>query len=206
MSGWWLGDHSGWASLARTTAPADGPVVTLAQAKAQCRIDHPDDDDYLNTLIGAAVAHIDGPYGAGVPLLTQSWRLSLDRWPLDSIIVPLSPVLSIDKITYVDLAYTLNTLASSLYVYDLDAQPVRIRRSFGSIWPITGLEPGAVKVDFTCGLDPVPADIQHAILLLVSHWYQNREAVVGVENRDSSTIMPLGVDAILDRYRAGRIA
>ena len=38
-------------------------------------------------------------------------------------------------------------------------------------------------------------------MLLVGHWYEHREAVVGVDARDSSTPLPLGVDRILDAYR-----
>ncbi|WP_275788579.1 head-tail connector protein [Pararhizobium gei] len=46
--------------------------------------------------------------------------------------------------------------------------------------------------------DGVPADLQEAILQLVAHWYENREAVlVGF----SSQNLPNGLDDIIREYR-----
>ena len=202
-------NRTGWADLALATAPATTPI-TLIQAKVQCRIDHNDDDVYIGDLINAATAMIDGPDGAGISLITQQWRLSLDVWPNDAIILPLGPVQSVDSITWTDLTGATQTLLATQYKFDLDARPVRIRRAFGVVWPILGIIPGAVKVSFTTGFGVapanVPADLRMAMLLLISHWYEHRDAVVGVEGRDSSTITPLGWDAVLDKYRVGRFA
>jgi uncharacterized phiE125 gp8 family phage protein len=208
----WRQPDNGWdkAGLVRTAAP-DAKPVSLAQAKKQCRIDFADDDDLVQGLLDAAIAQVDGPSGAGIALITQSWRLSLDRWPRPSIVVPLGPVQTIDSLQYIPFGATaLTTLDPSGYAYDLDAEIVRIRPDPTMGWPQLQPGPGAIKIAFTCGYGDnqtsVPVDIQQAILLLVSHWYEHRDAVVGVENRDSSTVMPLGVDAILDRYRTGRFA
>ncbi|AYE16597.1 TPA: phage gp6-like head-tail connector protein [Escherichia coli] len=40
-------------------------------------------------------------------------------------------------------------------------------------------------------------DTKLALMLLVSHWYENREAV----SSDSTNTIPFGVDAILKQYR-----
>ena len=68
---------------------------------------------------------------------------------------------------------------------------------------------GAVKVTFTAGFgdaSTIPDDLKAAVKLLIGHWYEHREAVVGVEARDSSTPLPLGVDLILDGYRPHLVA
>lgn len=46
-------------SPVRTAAPAELPI-TLAEAKAHCRVDYTDDDAFITSLIGAAVSHLDG--------------------------------------------------------------------------------------------------------------------------------------------------
>ena len=205
-----------WTRLARVTAPS-GDIVTLGEAKAHLRVDFADDDDLIGGLIEAAIGAIDGPKGVGVCLLTQQWRLSLDGLPCTgswwrrepsmrrSIEIPLSPVISVDEITYLDLGGVRQTLDASLYVYDLDAKPLRIERAFGQVWPQARHQPGSVKVTFTAGFGEdatgIPADLKAAMKLLIGHYYVHREAVVGVDNRDSSAPLPLGVDLILNRYR-----
>lgn len=44
---------------------------------------------------------------------------------------------------------------------------------------------------------PVPAPVKHAILLLVSHWYGNREAA----GEKPSQAIAFGVDALLAPHR-----
>ena len=200
-----------WTRLARVAAPS-GDVVTRDEAKAHLRVAFPDDDVLIDGYIAAALGAVDGPKGAGICLLEQQWRLSLDGFPCrsglarrePSIEIPLGPVTSIDQITYLDQNGDQQTLDPSIYVYDLDAKPVRIQRAFGQAWPAVRCQPGSVKVKFTAGFGAaadVPDDLKIAIKLLVGHYYEHREAVVGVDNRDSSAPLPLGVDLVLDRYR-----
>jgi uncharacterized phiE125 gp8 family phage protein len=60
-----------------------------------------------------------------------------------------------------------------------------------------------VKVTFVCGYAELPQDLRWAILLLVGHFYQNREAVT----TDLKAIdLPMGVASILERHRVGRFA
>lgn len=208
-----------WDHLAIVTPPPDGDdgmIVSVAEAMLHCRVSDTgmiDQTEWFRDAIYTAQGWIDGPSGSGIALLTQQWRVSLDRWPLSHIQVPMGPVQSIDSIVYLDLAYNPNTLPVDQYVFDLDANPVHIRRAFGVVWPLLGIIPGAVKVTFTTGFADTPAqwpsrnrDIKTAIKWLVNHQYVNRTAVVGVDGRDSSTPLPMSVDAILDRYRVGRIA
>lgn len=204
-----------WNRLTRIAPAPDaepGLIVSVDQAMQQCRVTPGgmiDESEWFADTILASQLAIEGPRGGGIGLLTSQWRLSLDRWPVDYIIVPIVPIVSIDSITYLDTAYDEHTLAVDQYVYDLDADPVHVRRAFGVVWPILGIIPGAVKVTFTVGFgdtaESVPADLKHAVKLMVSHYYNHRDAVVGVEGRDSSAPLPLGVDAILDRYRVGRL-
>jgi uncharacterized phiE125 gp8 family phage protein len=220
----WSNTASVWDHLALVTPPpsdASGLLVSVAEAMVQCRATPQpggpfDETSWFEDALWSAQAEVEGPRGAGIALLTQQWRLSVDVWPEDYVVIPIPPVVSVDQITYLPFGSNQGdaylTLDPSQYVFDLDADPVHVRRAFGVVWPILAIVPGAVKITFTTGFADTVADfpVQHrrlksAIKLLVAHWYAHREAVVGVDARDSSTPLPLGVDFILDKYRVGRL-
>lgn len=199
--------QTGWDRLHVATPPV-GDVVTLIQAKKHLRIDHSDDDDLIQAYVAAAQGAIEGPTGIGVLLLDQDWEIYLDNWP-KVIEIPLGPITDVSAITYTDQDGATQTLSSSLYVVDVFSSSANITRAYGATWPTARTERNSIKVAFSGGFgdfDDVPRDLKQAMLLMVSHYYEHREAVVGVENRDSSTELPLGVSAILDRYRRGIVA
>ena len=181
-----------WHQLTRVTTSANS-IVTLAEAKAQCRVTHSDDDAYLSRLIAVAQAQIDGPDGAGIAAVQQQWRLSLDAFPT-AIRLPLNPVRSIVSITYDD--GSVKTLSPTAYTLDKDRSPAIVAPAFGTSWPTTRGVPGGVKITFDAGPDATPEDLKQAALLLVSHYYENRDAV-----GDKAAELPFGVIAILGRYR-----
>lgn len=69
------------------------------------------------------------------------------------------------------------------------------------VWPGSYHREDAVSVTYVAGYgnaDAVPAPIKAAILLIVGHLYENREAsTVGV----SAELLPMAVDALLAPYR-----
>ncbi|WP_457578953.1 head-tail connector protein [Ensifer adhaerens] len=188
-----------WSRLVRTVEPA-APVISLAEAKRHLRVLHDDDDDDITELVEVATAVIEGPNGIGVALTPQTWRLSLDQFSCE-ITVPLGPVTEVSSIAYTDAEGNFATVAS--WRADLDQQPVRIWPARDAVWPSLVCEPGAVKVTFVCGYTKTPSDLKAALKLLVGHFYENREAVT----TDLKAVdLPMGVAAILDRYRVGRFA
>jgi uncharacterized phiE125 gp8 family phage protein len=189
---------NGWSRLVRVTAPAS-PVISLAEAKKHLRVLHDDDDTEIEAFVAAATAMIEGPNGIGIALSSQTWRLSLDHFPCE-IIVPLGPVISIDGISYTKEDGTSGT--TDRWRVDMDSQPCRIWPPYDGAWPVSRCEPGAVKVTFTAGFTTIPADLKAAILLLVGHLYENREAVADKAMAE----LPMAVSTILDRYRVGRVA
>lgn len=188
-----------WTRLVRTVAPAS-PVVSLAEAKRHLRVLHDDDDADIEMMVGAATAAIEGPNGIGIALSPQTWRLSLDHFPCE-IIVPLGPVSAVTSVEYRDAAGVMQPVAGLRY--DLDESPLRVWPARDTAWPSANCEPGAVKVTFVCGYADLPQDLRWAILLLVGHFYEHREAVT----TDLKAIeLPMGVASILERYRVGRFA
>jgi len=195
-------------NLKRTSAPAGTPV-TAAEVKSQSRIDTSADDSLIDRLINAAVSFIEGPNGIGVCLVEQTWELALDRFPL-IIELPLFPVISVESVKYIDEDGTEQTLASSVYRVDTHSNPARVSLAWNQTWPSARLVSNAVKVSFKAGHAPdsgdytanVPDDLRHAVILLVAHWYEHREAV----SDQSMSQVPMAAKAILDNYRVPGVA
>lgn len=189
-----------WNRLSLITAPASKPV-TLIEAKAHLRVTFDDDDTLINGLIAAATASIDGPRGIGFALITQTWKLSLDEFK-PAIVIPLWPVSSVSSVKYYDADGVLQTIGSSDYTLIKSVEPAIIIPAYNLSWPVSRSIPSAVEVTFVAGASSAPDDLKQAVLLLVGHWYQNREAITnGIVSE-----IPIGVQSILDRYRSGMVA
>lgn len=175
-------------------APAEQPV-SLAEAKAHCRVEHDDDDALIGSLIAAAVGHLDGAAGIlGRCLVNQGWAFDMDAFP-ETIALPLAPVVTVDAVKYIDEADAVQTLATSAYVVSNG----RIESAPDEDWPVTRDRHGAVTVEFTAGYGEaanVPAALKAAMLLLIGHWYANREATTPGDMRD----LPLAVQALTTPY------
>ena len=173
-----------------TTAPAVAPI-SLADAKAQTRVDHNDEDVLIQHYIDAATSLLDGPTGIlGRCLVTQIWRMGIDKLT-GPILLPF-PDSSIDSAVFSD------AVGGDLdYHIALQDQRLLLRPSSGHGRP--------VAITFTAGYGAaadVPAAIRQAMLLLVGQWYDNREAVtVGA----AGSPMPMAVDALLAPYRRVRL-
>jgi uncharacterized phiE125 gp8 family phage protein len=176
-----------WTRLKRLSTPQQ-PVVSLAEARDHLRVAHTHDDAYITRLIDTATAVIEGPNGAGIPLSPSRWVLTLDHLPRN-FDIDLCPVQSVDRITRDG-----EVLAPATYTTDLDSTPARVVSNHAP----RPSRLGSVKVEFSAGYETVPADLRHAILMLISHFYENREAVSAIDLKD----VPFAVGAIISRYRA----
>lgn len=196
---------SSWTRLQRTVAPSDRPV-TLDEAKSHLRVDIAADDTLITRLIDAVTDYIEGPNGLGIALISQEWKVAFDFFPR-VIEIPLWPVISIDQISYVDPDGTSQTVDS--FQSDVISSPARALPDYNTSWPQTRNVLNAVEVTFTAGFGTdsppesnVPDDIRAAILLILGHWYENREAsIVGT----AAVELPMGAESILNRYRIGRV-
>lgn len=154
--------------------PASLPV-TLAEAKAHCRVDHDDEDALIEAYIAAAVAHLDGWRGVlGRAIMPQTWAVTVDA--AGDYVLPMPDV----------------TEAS------IDGAALTIAAT--AIGPQVTTEVAGV-IEFTCGLpdEQMPA-AKAAILLLVGHWYANREAVSA-----SLVDVPMAADMLIGALRWRRL-
>lgn len=134
--------------------------------------------------------HLENSFGRA--FLTQTWRVTLDRFPCagfglypqgyeypgDTIELPMPVLQSVTSITYVDTNGATQTLATSVYDVDTDHFPGRVILKYGQSWPSTRAQRNAVTVTFVAGFAApalVPRNWTGAIKLLVGRWYHNPE-------------------------------
>lgn len=169
-----------YRSLSRYTAPAVEPV-TLAEAKVQCRVDTADEDTYISALITTARQYVEDILD--ISLITTVWETRYDCFPIWEIVLPRPPMQNAAvTVTYRDEGGVARTFSSSEYQSDYFVTPGRIYPKFQGAWPAVRGDENSVIVRWSAGYgasgSSVPSVIRHAILLLVAHWYENRQPAV----------------------------
>ena len=172
--------------------------ITLAEAKAQCRISDTSEDTLVATLINAARDYIENTTGIVCGTATKVLRYNdfADRLPIYR-----APVASVTSVSYTASDGSETTLASNQYRLRERHGVVTLQPAHGVTWPATEVIDGAVTVTVSAGYASnaaIPADIRTAAMMLVANWYANREAVViGA----ATNTVPFGVADLLRSYR-----
>jgi uncharacterized phiE125 gp8 family phage protein len=164
--------------------PSSVTPVTLDDAKRRVRRVEDDDDDEIGLIIEAVVSHLEGVDGIlGRALISQDWCDSFSGFPAGAgFRLALTPVQSVTALSYTDVDGQVTVFDSSNYRLHTDAVGSYVRLSAGASWPACADLDDAVRVTYRAGYGDapasVPAAIRLAILDLVAHRFNNREAVV----------------------------
>ena len=178
--------------------------ISLTEAKLHLRIDHEDEDTLLSNLITLARQEIERL--TGLCLAEQSWMLTFDRWPGREIRLPVWPVVMVDEIGYVDVDGDSYIIDASNYVLDQFSRPARIMMATNYSWPSVELWPvNGVQIMLTSGYNPdgctgseeMPMRYRQVMLLLIGHYYENREAVYTASGGNAIPL-PMGVRSLLN--------
>lgn len=174
---------------------ADSLPVSLEAAKQACRIDHTDEDAFILRLIETARDWIQPPSGFFFrSIAPQTLELRLARFPSLPVLLPGGPVTAITQVTYFDEYNTSQTISPSFYFADDDC----IVWTTNMMVPTVYDRPGAARIRYTAGPATPPKNVQHAITMLVAHWYENREAVATV---GATQMIPIGAMELLHTAR-----
>ncbi len=188
-----------------TTAPTREPLelpivkdhVGLAESDAS-------QNRLLTGLIRTARAYSEKVTGRA--WVTQSWTLTLDCFHT-RILLPKPPLISVTSITYIDSDGDSTILSSSLYDVSTAKMPGVIEPAYNQSWPTTRSDQEAVSILYQCGYGTtdaaIPADAVAAMLLMIGHWFENREAVV---TGTIATTMPQSATALLHGLKTGIVA
>jgi uncharacterized phiE125 gp8 family phage protein len=195
-----------WA-IRRVTDPAV-EALTLAEAKAQLRVEHADDDTYIAGINQGGREWLEERTNRSFVL--QTWDFFQDAFPNSSerfIELPRGPVITASTVKYTTTsATTAQELTATAWSLDNASEPARVWLREGQTWPTDELrKTNGVEVRYTAGFATsatgVPQRVKQALRLLVGNAYVNREAVVvGAQNQK----LELAVDSLvagLDRRR-----
>lgn len=181
-------------ALTLVTQPAVEPV-SLAEAKAHLRVDGPDEDGLITALIAAARQAAEAYTRRA--FITQTWRLTLDKFPGkavpwwngvrqgadiaapgDFITLPRPPLRSVTSLKAYDDADNATTMAASDYYVDTDSEPGRVVLRSGKTWPAVERVANGVDIVFTAGYGgqavDVPQAIREGILLHIAAMFEHR--------------------------------
>jgi uncharacterized phiE125 gp8 family phage protein len=186
---------------AAATAP-----VSLSEVKAHLKIDGDDDDDLFPRMIEAAREACETYTGRA--LLTQTLRLHLDAWPNGAsagriVELPRPPLQSVTHVAVYDDAGGMTTVDSNRYVVAMGVErPGRVVLKPGWCLPPAGRAADAIEIEYVAGYGPDPDDapepIRHGMLILIGHWYENRE---GSGALPLMPALPVGTVALWRPYR-----
>lgn len=176
--------HNMVAAYRRTVAPTLLPVTVDDLKEELSIIDDTAIDNQLNRLLWEAVDRVESD--AGRLVMSQTWQMSLDKFPCDDIEVRKVPISSVTFIKY----YTggvLTTLSSATYQTDLISEPCRISPVSGYYWPSADSNKlNAVQIEFVAGYASaavVPRNVRAAVL------YAARQAYYGCDVGDNYWLM-----------------
>lgn len=195
-----------YRSLVRVAEPIVEPV-TVSEAKQHLRIDadFTDDDLYLQSLITASRYYVENYVDR--TLLRTQLRMKLDYFPVWDLPLPRPPIMADPVIVHYvpsdfSLGYAMTPFTN--FRLDRDATPSVIRPEWNGTWPSCRGAENDVIISWWAGYGTTGADVpvpaRHAMLLILSHWYRNREAVS--ENRFAP--VPMSAETLLGTVNWGQ--
>ena len=165
--------------LILVTPPLREPL-SLQEVKDHLRIDNKVEDSYIEPLIQPAREQAEAFLNRA--LISQTWDLFLERFPVSSRIqidIPLPALQSITSIKYQDELDVQTTWSNTLYTVDNNREQGRVVPIVDETYPNTFGHIHDVEIRFLTGYglnaEDVPRAIIQGMLLKIGHWYERRE-------------------------------
>lgn len=207
-------------TIRRVIEPAALPL-SLNEAKAHLRLDGPGEDALVAAAIRAATDLVEEHLGRA--LTTQTWILSLDRWPARRVVhnvaggpisavwepathvaLPRAPVQSVDSVMVFADDDTGTAFSPANYFLDTAGEPARLTLRRGAGAPVPTRAAGGIEVRFIAGYGDTQSDVPVALVegikRLVAHLFEHRDTI-----EPGAASMPANAEALLGPYRMVRL-
>ncbi|MEM1299877.1 MAG: head-tail connector protein [Pseudomonadota bacterium] len=192
--------------LLKEVTPAAYNPVPLAEFSTHLRLSHGFNDDgvengILEMYLRNATAVVERRTGQA--LISRPYTLQVACWDREGhLTLPVGPVTSIDSVRFVSPGSMIDLEPEDWVLLPGTTRQKLTGPDGTSLWP---LPRGAVaELTFNAGYgltwNDVPDDLRQAVLLLASHYYENRFGEIEVEGG-----LPFGVLSIVEQHRMVRI-
>lgn len=152
--------------------------ITVAAAKAHCRVLHDDEDSAFTHLIAAARETVEKD--TDIVIVERRITIPFDRFANPLVLRKAWPIAATANlaIDYTNLAGAAATVTGA-QLFSM-VWPAQVIPAIGTSFPQAILQPESVRVGVNCGYaeGTVPFDLVQAMLMLIGHWYDNRETVI----------------------------
>lgn len=180
-------------------------MIDVDAAKAWIKKETDDEDALISGLVSAAIATIEAQTGKNLSVkdFTQELAGFPGCYPY-TVKLLRGPVVTIASIDYDPSDGTDPATVADFRL--IEGKNAALLPAYGQMWPLTLDGPGTVRISGTAGYaDGEAPDLDQAALMLVAHWYQNREAV-SVLSGAAAVEVPLGVQMLIQPYRPTGLA
>lgn len=163
------------------TEPSVEPI-SLNELKDHLHIPraNTDEDDYLPSLIKSVRVFVEEKLNR--KLITQTWYLYLDNWPIieEYFELPYGRLQSVISIKYKGTDGSESTWNSNNYIAGIGYEVGRVILGYNKSWPTSVLYPSLpIIVEFKCGYGDVGVDVPDSILSamkkIMSDMHEERE-------------------------------
>ena len=170
-------------------------MITLDEVRLHLRLDSDyfDEDTLLEGLISASMSSIE--YQTERAINSRTETLILDNW-LAVIELPWWPVQTVDSVRYTDPDSVEQSITD--YILDNRWYPAKLKPAPGTNWPAVLAEERVITIEATVGMTELPSDLKQAALLMIGHFYENREAVA---SGPAPHTMPMAVQYLIEPYK-----
>ena len=119
------------------------------------------------------------------------------------IVLEHPPLQSVESIIYVDTDGITQSLDLADIQVDTFLEPGRIAPAFDKTWPGTRNQFNSVQITYKAGYgddeSKIPAEVQRAIKVLISHYFDNRDLVL-TTNDVEQIEFPIGLMTIINQF------
>ena len=164
--------------------------VSLEEARRWLRVDSDDttQDAPITMLIGAMRRYAENYTGRS--FIPRTLRFSAPFFA-EVLMLPKSPVISVNSVKYTDTDGAEQTLAADQYIVYANEIPALITPAYQVSYPSTRAVPDAVRVEYVAGYVPIgspdddaakrlalPDDLKTWINMRIATLYENREQLI----------------------------